>query len=87
MNPLMENFLKKPDEVLLNSAWQIVSIEPPSAGTDVLKMWIFTYPTEGQTSAMFQINLEIPRIVYFNTTKETKLTEIYKKVNNKILPR
>ena len=46
-NPLMENFLKKPDEVLLNSAWQIVSIEPPNAGTDISKMWIFTYPNEG----------------------------------------
>ena len=54
-------FMKNNDEIVLNSIWHIVSIEP-TFDVGVMRLWAFT-----ESSHMFAIKLNIPRIIYINS--------------------
>ncbi|XP_018496572.1 DNA polymerase epsilon catalytic subunit A [Galendromus occidentalis] len=69
-------FLKKAQQNLLNSTWQIVQIVP--AGEDgVFKVWVLIGNSE-----LRQVRVGVPRIFYVNqrVPKDTEETTIYRKV-------
>ena len=72
--------MRNKNEMILNSNWHVVSIEETSE-TGVMKVWAAT-----DRSEMFPIKLNIPRIIYINSKKESE-DKSFRKVNNKILPR
>lgn len=69
-------FLKKAQQNLLNSTWQIVQVV--SAGKDgVFKVWVLLGTTE-----LRQVRVVVPRIFYVNqrVPKDAEETTIYRKV-------
>ena len=72
--------MRNKNEIILNSSWDVISIEETSE-TGVMKVWAAT-----ERGEMFPIKLNIPRIIYINSKKESE-DKSFRKVNNKILPR
>ena len=76
----LTSFMRNMDEVILNSTWQVISIEN-SFETGILKLWIMT-----NSNTMIPLRLKMKRTLYFNFKEPQDDTNIGKKVNM-LLPR
>jgi len=75
------HFMRNMDEVVLDSTWHIISIQPEFSNSGIMKVWVQT-----QNSNMFAVKVRVPRTIYINSKNETKDPE-FKKVTGKKLPR
>jgi hypothetical protein len=57
----LQTFMRNMDEVILNSTWHIVSVEP-TYEPGIMKVWAVT-----ENSTMFAVKLRVPRVIYINS--------------------